>query len=129
EARGGQVVEIRGDEALAVFGSAAQALRAAVELQLACAEELAEDPTLPLHAGAGLDIGDAARSPNGTYHGTPLNMAARLCAQAAAGEVLVTRRVADACEALDGVRFEPRGTFEPKGFEGPVEVIAATAAP
>ncbi|MEX2554639.1 MAG: cyclic nucleotide-binding domain-containing protein [Actinomycetota bacterium] len=38
EARGGQVIELRGDEALAVFTSTAQAVRAAVELQAACAE-------------------------------------------------------------------------------------------
>jgi adenylate cyclase len=33
EARDGEVIELRGDEALAVFSSARQAIRAAVELQ------------------------------------------------------------------------------------------------
>jgi hypothetical protein len=33
EASGGELIELRGDEALAVFGSARQAIRAAVELQ------------------------------------------------------------------------------------------------
>src|SRR5207344_3064769 len=44
EAAGGRVVEIRGDEILAVFDSPLTAVRAGVELQLACAEESAEDP-------------------------------------------------------------------------------------
>ncbi|MFN8234483.1 MAG: hypothetical protein U0V56_13805, partial [Actinomycetota bacterium] len=38
EARSGRVVELRGDEAFAEFGSAAQAVRAAVELQATFAE-------------------------------------------------------------------------------------------
>jgi class 3 adenylate cyclase len=41
-ARAGAVIELRGDEALAVFSSPAQAVRAAVELVAVCAEETAE---------------------------------------------------------------------------------------
>jgi len=51
EARAGRVVELRGDEVLAVFSSPSQAVRASVELQAACAEETAEDPSLPLPIG------------------------------------------------------------------------------
>ncbi len=43
--RGGAIVELRGDEALAVFGSARQALRTAVELQVRFEEEPAKIPT------------------------------------------------------------------------------------
>jgi class 3 adenylate cyclase len=39
EGRGGEVVEIRGDEALAVFKSARQAIRAAIDLQAQFDEE------------------------------------------------------------------------------------------
>jgi class 3 adenylate cyclase len=42
EARGGRVIELRGDEALAVFTSTAQTVRAALELQATCLEETAE---------------------------------------------------------------------------------------
>ena len=48
EARRGRVIELRGDEALAVFDSTAQAVRAAVEFQAICAEDTAADPALPL---------------------------------------------------------------------------------
>src|SRR5579871_3223761 len=44
EARGGKVIELRGDEALAVFGSARQALWAAVELEATVATERQADP-------------------------------------------------------------------------------------
>src|SRR5207248_8547419 len=46
-ARGGQVTELRGDEALAVFGSARQALRAALDLQARFTQEMDADPALP----------------------------------------------------------------------------------
>jgi hypothetical protein len=58
EARGGRVIELRGDEALAVFSSPASAVRAATELVAVCAEEATDD--LPLNVGVGLDLGDAS---------------------------------------------------------------------
>jgi class 3 adenylate cyclase len=43
EVRGGKLVEVRGDEALAVFESARQAIRAAMDLEHTFAEETATD--------------------------------------------------------------------------------------
>src|SRR5436190_10188913 len=54
-AREGRVTELRGDEALAVFGSARQALRAALDLQARFAQEVDAEPALPLKVGMGLD--------------------------------------------------------------------------
>jgi WD40 repeat protein/class 3 adenylate cyclase/energy-coupling factor transporter ATP-binding protein EcfA2 len=124
EARSGTVIELRGDEALAVFPSSSQAIRAAVELQAACHEETAADPTLPLPVGIGIDAGDAVPVEGG-FRGVALNMAARLCSKAAAGEVLVTRTAADLAQEVSGVRFEERGRAELKGFEQPVELLQA----
>src|SRR5437763_975913 len=73
-ARGGQVTELRGDEALAVFGSARQALRAALELQARFAQEMAAAPALPLKVGMGLDAGEAVLVEGG-YRGGALNLA------------------------------------------------------
>jgi class 3 adenylate cyclase len=53
ETHGGKVVEIRGDEALAVFASARQAIRCAVALQGRFDEEAALDHDLPLRWGSG----------------------------------------------------------------------------
>src|SRR5947209_580553 len=61
EAYGGSVIELRGDEALAVFTSARQAIRAATELALTFADETARAPELPLTVGMGLDAGEAVR--------------------------------------------------------------------
>jgi class 3 adenylate cyclase len=55
ETHGGEVVEIRGDEALAVFTSARQAIRGPVYLQGVFAEEAETDHDLPLRVGIGID--------------------------------------------------------------------------
>src|SRR5215211_6214152 len=78
EARGGTVVELRGDEALAVFDSARQAIRASIELQRRFVDETVADPTMPLAVGIGLDAGEAVAVGDG-FRGGALNLAARLC--------------------------------------------------
>jgi WD40 repeat protein/class 3 adenylate cyclase len=130
EARRGRVIELRGDEALAVFDSTAQAVRAAVEFQSICAEDTVADPALPLTVGIGIDVGEAVPVEDG-FRGVALNTAARLCSRALAGQILVTRAVADAAEDVDGVALEEIGPAELKGFEAPVDVIAvvSTRAP
>ena len=73
----GLVVEVRGDEVMAVFTSARRALRAAVDLLARCATMTATFPAL--RAGVGLDVGEPISVPGG-YRGEVINVAARLCA-------------------------------------------------
>jgi adenylate cyclase len=94
EGRGGRLLELRGDEAMCVFGSARQAIRAAAELQERFVEETLADPNLPLTVGIGIDAGEAVEVEGG-YRGGALNLAARLCGQARAGEILASREVAN----------------------------------
>jgi len=125
EARGGRVIELRGDEALAVFESAPQAVRAAVEFQATCAEESEADPAFPLPVGIGIASGEAVPVEDG-YRGVALNMAARLCSNAAAGQVLVTQAIVQATQAMDGeIGFVERGPASFKGFEQAVDLIEA----
>src|SRR5687767_4316115 len=92
EGRGGSVIELRGDEALAVFTSARQAIRAALDLQERFVAESIADPDMLLPVGIGLDAGEAVPVETG-YRGGALNLAARLCGQAGPGEVLASREV------------------------------------
>lgn len=113
----GRVVELRGDEALCVFGSLRQACQAALALQ----ERYATELELPV--GIGLDVGEAVPVDEG-YRGAALNRAARLCSLAAAGEILTTTGAVYVAPKIEGVAFRERGTLPLKGFEAPFEVLA-----
>lgn len=127
EARGGRVVQLRGDEALAVFSSARQALRAAVDLQLTYLDEIDLDPSMPLRVGIGVDAGEAVPVEDG-YRGGALNLAARLCSHAGPVEILTTQSLVHLARATDGLRFLPRGPVEFKGITEPVQVLQVAAA-
>jgi peptide/nickel transport system substrate-binding protein len=126
EARGGTLLELRGDEALCVFVSARDAIRAATDLQRRFVEETLAAPDLPLMVGIGLDAGEAVRVGDG-YRGGALNLAARLCGQARAGEILGSREVTHLARAVDGVRYEDRGEMRLKNLSDPVSVVRIVA--
>lgn len=121
----GRVVEVRGDEVLAVFASARQGLIAAHRLQARCAEEAAAHPDMPLVVGMGLDVGEAVPIEDGGYRGAALNRAARLCSLAGPGDVLVSTGIAHVAPHVEGVTFVPRGSEELKGIAGPTPVLLA----
>ena len=123
EGAGGTLVELRGDEALAVFDSARQALRAASDLQERFVAETVADPSLPLAVGIGLDAGEAVPV-DGGYRGGALNLAARLCSLAGPGEVLASPGVAHLARKVEGLEYVERGAVRLKGLEKPVEVVA-----
>jgi WD40 repeat protein/DNA-binding SARP family transcriptional activator/class 3 adenylate cyclase len=123
EARDGTVLELRGDEALAVFASPRQAIRAAVELQARFLRETTEAPELPLPVGIGLDAGEAVPVEGG-FRGGALNTAARLCAAAGPGEILGSQSVVQLARRVEGVSYVDRGALRLKGLADPVHVSA-----
>jgi class 3 adenylate cyclase/tetratricopeptide (TPR) repeat protein len=126
-AHGGEVIELRGDEALAVFSSARQALRAAIALEDAFARETPEPPTTPLKVGIGLDAGEAVPVERG-YRGGALNLAARLCSLAGSGEVLASEGVIHLAGRMNEIRYVERGEVQLKGFDDPVPVVEVHSA-
>jgi len=123
EAAGGTLVELRGDEAMAVFDSARQAIRAASEMQERFVAETVADASLPLAVGIGIDAGEAVPV-DGGYRGGALNLAARLCSLAGPGEVLVSPGVAHLARKVEGLDYVERGAVRLKGLEKPVDVVA-----
>jgi class 3 adenylate cyclase len=122
QAHGGELVELRGDEALAVFTSARQAIRTAVDLQALFDEEPeADDGSLTV--GIGIDSGEAVQLPDGSFRGSALNIAARLCGRARGGEVLVSEATSRLAGRLDGVHYSDRGRVHLKNIADPVHVI------
>jgi class 3 adenylate cyclase len=66
-----------GDQVLLEFDSPADAVRAAGDLQRRCVDATVGNPSLPLHVGVGLDIGDAVVTGD-NVSAAGLNVAARL---------------------------------------------------
>jgi YVTN family beta-propeller protein len=118
----GTVLELRGDEALCVFISPRQALRAAAALQRRFVTETQQDPQLPLPVGIGIDIGEAVAVGDG-YRGGALNLAARLCSMAGPGEILATAEVVHLARRLDGLSYLPRDPVRIKGIDDPVRPV------
>ena len=127
---GGTAIDgkLLGDGVLATFGAAREAIACASEMhRLAAGAVGGLDPrpmTLdPLSLHVGIHAGDVIREANNVYGGA-VNIAARVAAEAAAGETLVSRTVADLARTSAGVSFEDRGERALKGVSEPVRVYA-----
>jgi WD40 repeat protein len=125
EAGGGFGLEFRGDEVMAAFTSARQAIRTAVDLQAAYVEATIADPSFPLPVGMGLDAGEAVEVAEG-YASGALNLAARLCSQAGPGEILASREVVHLARRVEGVSMVDRGSVRLKGLSDPVQLTRLT---
>ena len=123
----GEVIELRGDEALGVFGSARDGIQAAIELQAAFVEQALRAPELPLFVGIGLDAGEGVPVEDG-FRGGALNLAARLCSMAGPGEILASPEVVHLARAIDGVSYDSRGQASVKGLPAPVDVFRVVPA-
>lgn len=122
EAHGGELVEIRGDEALVTFESARQAIRAAVDLQGQFEAATEADADLPIKVGIGIDSGEAVRLPDGSFRGAALNVAARLCGRAHGGEVMISEATSRLAGRLGGLHYSDRGRVKLKNISEPVRV-------
>lgn len=123
EAHGGEIVEIRGDEALSVFASARQAIRAAIDLQEQFDEETAVDDRLPLRVGIGIDSGEAVQLEDGSFRGAALNVASRLCARAHGGQTLVSEATSRLAGRLEGIAYSDRGRVHLKNIADPIHIL------
>jgi adenylate cyclase len=95
----------------------------AIRLGLRIAYEAMRDHGAPairvgVHHGTALER-------DGDYFGASVNLAARVSAVAAGGEVLVTGSTAALVPHLEGVIYESRGRHELKNVREPVELFAA----
>jgi class 3 adenylate cyclase len=123
EAHGGGVVEIRGDEALAVFTSARQAIRAGVDLQGEFDQATEADSDIPLRVGIGIDSGEAIELEDGSFRGAALNVAARLCGRAHGGEVLLSESTSRLAGRLAGLQYVDRGRVHLKNIPYPIHIF------
>jgi basic membrane protein A and related proteins len=117
----GFLLELRGDEALAVFVLARSALRAALALQARFGTELDRG------VGIGMDAGEAVPVEGG-YRGSALNLAARLCGQAGPGEILASEAVIHLAARVDGIGYADPRTYRLKGMDEPIRAVHVVTA-
>ena len=119
KAHGGSEVKTMGDGFMASFSSATKALECAIAMQRAFAEhnESAEEPIM---VRVGLNAGEPIAEDDDLF-GTAVNLAARICAHAEAGQILapvVVRELAVGKQFL----LADLGETELRGFEDPVRL-------
>jgi len=95
----------------------------AIRLGLRIAGELMRDHGAPA-IRVGLHHGPAIER-DGDYFGAAVNLAARVSAAAAGGDVLMTAHTAALAPALEGVVYESRGRRDLRNVREPVELVAA----
>src|SRR5271156_6883581 len=112
---GGTVVKSTGAGHLATFDGPTQAIR--------CAEALRADAeTLGIEIRAGIHTGECELL-DADLGGLAVHIAARILAQAGAGEILVSRTVRDLVVG-SGTGFEDRGSVELRGVPGSWQLLA-----
>ena len=121
-AHAGEEIKNTGDGLLVTFGSAADALAAAVAAQQTTVRP---DPAVPvpLELRVGMALGEVAFDA-GDVFGTPVVEAARLVARAEPGQILTTTVVRIVAASRAGVTFTDLGSVELKGLPEPVPICS-----
>lgn len=112
----GREVKHTGDGMLVSFISVVSAVQAAVEIQRATA---GGDGDLAIKIG--MSVGEPVEESDDIY-GAAVNLAARICAHAAGGQILVSSTVRDLAIGK-GFDFVPQGFVAFKGFPDPIGVF------
>lgn len=120
---GGRLVKLTGDGVLVEFPSAVSALSAAIEFQEAMSEANRDQPedTRTVFR-IGLHLGDLIVDGDDLY-GDGVNVAARLEAEAPAGNIVVSRTVQEAVTGRLKASFDDLGNLSLKNIERPIQAF------
>jgi hypothetical protein len=121
ERTGGREVKNLGDGLMVVFASAAQALMCAVAMQQAV-ETRNRRVEEQLGVRIGVSLGDTTVE-EGDHFGEPVVEAARLCAAATGGQIMVSDLVRKIGGAREGHSFRSLGCLDLKGLSEPVQAF------
>jgi len=137
KAHSGNEIKPTGDGIMASFGSASRALECAIAIQRAFDERNTSRPARPevskeradygrlesvepLRVRIGLNAGEPVAEDQDLF-GTAVQLAARVCAQAEAGQILAANVVRELA-AGKGFLFSDQGDIALRGFEDPVRL-------
>lgn len=118
---GGSEVKNLGDGLMVVFPVASAALSCAVAMQQAVHRDNTETER-PLGLRVGVSAGEATREAE-DYFGDPVIEAARLCARANAGQILISDLVRANAGRRSSHAFSSLGSLELKGLPEPVGTL------
>jgi class 3 adenylate cyclase len=117
---GGSEVKHTGDGMMASYRSVVDGIGSAIRIQRGLAQA-AERQSLPLRVRIGLSAGEPVTERNDLF-GAAVQLAARLCASAEPGSILVSGAVRDLAYGK-GFTFRDRGRMTLKGFDEPIQAF------
>ena len=113
-AHDGREVKHTGDGIMAAFTSVVSAVAFSIEVQRRLGARN-ENATTPLYVSIGISAGEPVTDDNDDLFGAAVQLAARLCAAAPAGDIAVSVAVRELCIGK-AFRFDSRGELELKGL-------------
>jgi adenylate cyclase len=113
---GGQERQFLGDGFLLSFPSSAAAVRCAIGVQRAHDEHNASNPQRQVRVRIGIHLGEVSER-EGLLYGQAVHVAARITAEAAGGQILVSDAVRQQVEPGADWRFVDSGLFWLKGLD------------
>jgi class 3 adenylate cyclase len=116
----GREVKHTGDGIMASFAAVSDAVQCAITIQQAFAAYNKENPETPLYLRIGLSAGEPIEE-HGDLFGKAVQLAARLCAHAEPGRILVDQVVLDQWQGKE-LPLSDLGEVTPKGFDRAVRV-------
>jgi class 3 adenylate cyclase len=125
KSHGGNEIKHTGDGIMASFPVASGALECAVAIQRNLEAENATSGT-PVRVRIGLSAGEPVAE-EGDLYGATVQLAARVCAKAEPGQIMVSNVVRELAMGK-GFLFADLGEFVPKGFEDPVRIYEVSWA-
>jgi len=124
---GGAEIKTEGDSFYIVFPSASSAVQCGLAILTSAAESRAAGGA-PIQVGIGIHAGETVETPEG-YVGSAVNVAARVCSEARAGELLVTDTVRALTRTFLPVRFVDRRSRRLKGIAEPMVLYRVEPLP
>ena len=122
----GAEIRTEGDSFYVVFPSASMAVACALDIVRAASDEVVHRDDA-IQVGVGVHAGEALDTPEGPV-GTAVNIAARLCAMAGPGEVMVSDTVRALTRSVGSAGFVPLGRRPIKGLDESLSVYRAVPA-
>lgn len=115
ETFGGVVVKSQGDSFMVAFTTARGAILCAIAIHRALADADRNQTGARIAIGVGINTGEPIQE-GGDYFGSMVNLAARICAAAGPGQILVAETTRYVAGRIESVEYLDRGLHELKGF-------------